>query len=645
MQSDIKQTNFGVIMLITLTDVSKSFLDETVLEKVNITVNENDRIGLLGVNAAGKSTLLNVMTGALPYDEGTVSMKNRLKIGYLKQNEALDGENTLSQEIRLALKRTYEVRDELEEITKKLSVTDVSTEGYAELESRYEKLNNEFIALDGYAADTKINIILNGLGFGDFDLNMKTASLSGGEKMRFAIAKVLLKNPELLILDEPTNHLDFSMLEWLEGYLEAYKGAVLVVSHDRYFLDKIAKSICEIENGRLYSYKGGYSSFLKQKEERLKVQQREYSRQQREIEQLEDYVSKNLARSSSTNSVGSRVKALEKMEAVRKPNPRPKDIHFKFDYDIEPYKVVLTLKDVGVFAGGKQTGRQLYSGLSLEVLSGEKIAIVGKNGVGKSSLLKAVMKKIGFTGTIRFGGNVKTAYFDQELEQLDLNDTVIEAVHKLFPGKTDFEIRSALGRLLIEDEAVFKRVRDLSGANRAKVLFCIIMFRRANLLILDEPTNHLDYIAKQALDEALKNFGGTLITVSHDRYFLNSVPDKIIEMFPDGLKIYNGNYDYYLEHRSLPQKEEKPIKSESRNKAEYAASKLNKADERKKRARLNLLSKEIENSEKEIARLKELSASEEVVTDYIKLGEILEEISEKENELEALELEWLELSE
>ncbi len=632
-------------MLITLTDVSKSFLDETVLEKVNITINENDRIGLLGVNAAGKSTLLNVMTGALQYDEGTVSTKKGLNIGYLRQNEVLDSENTLSEEIKLALKRTYEVRAELEELTKKLSVTDASSEKYSQLEERYESLNSEYIALDGYAADTKINIILNGLGFGDFDLNMKTSSLSGGEKTRFAIAKILLKNPELLILDEPTNHLDFAMLEWLESYLEAYKGAVLVVSHDRYFLDKIAKSICEIENGRLYSYKGGYSSFLKQKEERLKVLQREYDRQQREIARLEDYVSKNLARSSSSNSVGSRVKALEKTEAVAKPNPRPKDIHFKFDYDAEPFKVVLTLRDVGVFVGDRKSGRQLYDGLSLEVLKGEKIAIVGKNGVGKSSLLKAIMKKIDFTGTIRFGGNVKAAYFDQELEQLNLNDTVIEAVHKLFPSKTDFEIRSALGRLLIEDEAVFKRVRDLSGANRAKVLFCIIMFRRANLLILDEPTNHLDYIAKQALDGALKNFGGTLITVSHDRYFLNSVPDKIIEMFPDGFKIYNGNYDYYLEHRQLPQKKESAPKEESRNKAEYTASKLNKADERKKRARLNLISKEIENTENEISRLRDLSESEEVITDYIKLGGILKEIGEKESELEALELEWLELSE
>lgn len=630
-------------MLITLTDISKSFLDEPVLEKVNMTVNENDRIGLLGVNGVGKSTLLNIITGNLDFDEGTISKKNGLEIGYLKQNEALDSDNTLDEEIKLALKRTYDVRDELAKLSKKIAQADAHSEEYKFLESQYEALNNEYIALDGYQADTKINMILNGLGFGDFNLNMKTASLSGGEKMRFAIAKILLRNPELLILDEPTNHLDFSMLEWLEGYLETYKGAVLVVSHDRYFLDRIAKSICEIENGRLYSYKGGYSSFLVQKEERQKVLEKEYNRQQQEIEQLRDYVRKNLARSSSANSVGSRVKALEKMEAVQKPSPKPKDIHFKFDYDIEPHKTVLTLRDVGVFVGDRRTGKQLYDNISLEVLKGEKIAIVGKNGVGKSSLLKAVMKKLSCSGTIRFGGNVKVAYFDQELAELNLNDTVIEAVHKHFPTKTDFEIRSALGRLLIEDEAVFKKVRNLSGANRAKVQFCIIMFRRANVLILDEPTNHLDYIAKEALDEALKNFDGTLITVSHDRYFLNCVPNKIIEMFPDGLKVYNGRYDYYLEHRE-EQKKENAEKKVSQNKTEYIASKLSKADERKKRAKLNLLSKEIEQLENEISELKELSATEEIVTDYQKLGEILAQISEKEEKAETLELEWLELS-
>jgi ATP-binding cassette subfamily F protein 3 len=320
-------------------------------------------------------------------------------------------------------------------------------------------------------------------------------------------------------------------------------------------------------------------------------------------------------------------------------------VHFAFNYDIEPHKVVLTLKDVGVHVGNSQTGKQLFENFSFEVLNGEKIAIVGRNGVGKSSLIKAIMQRQSFSGAIRFGGNVKVAYFDQELSDLNLNDTVIEAVHRKFPNKTDFEIRSALARLLIEDEAVFKRVRDLSGANRAKVQFLIIMLTHANVLILDEPTNQLDYIAKEALDRALQDFTGTLITVSHDRYFLNCVPTKIIEMFPDSLEIYNGNYDYYLEHRRLPEANKNAGKAESEQAKAYTESKLNKALERKKRARISALEKEIETLEKEIASLKERSAGDEVVSDYQKLSEILSQIEEKEKALAEKETEWLEISE
>lgn len=631
-------------MLVTLTDISKGFLDETVLKKVNMSINENDRIGLLGVNGVGKSTLLNIITGAIAYDEGSVSVKRNLEIGYLKQNEALNENNTLQDEIRLSLKRIYQLRDKIDIISSKIAKTDPNSDEYKLLETEYESLNNEYLALDGYSADTRINIILNGLGFSDYNLQMKTANLSGGEKMRFAIAKILLRNPELLILDEPTNHLDFSMLAWLENYLDSYKGAILIVSHDRYFLDKTVSDICEIESGELYRYKGGYKAFLIQKEERIRVLEKEYEKQQVELHAMREFVQKNIARSSSTNSVGSRIKALEKMELQQKPNPQPKDIHFRFEYDIEPHKVVLSCKNVGVFVGNSESGKQLYDNISLEVLNGEKVAIVGKNGVGKSSLLKAVMKKISFSGSIRFGGNVKVAYFDQELGDLNLNDTVIEAVHRKFPTKTEFEIRSALGRLLIEDEAVFKRVKDLSGANRAKVAFCIIMFQRANVLILDEPTNHLDYVAKEALDDALNEYSGTLITVSHDRYFLNSVPTKIIEMFTDKLEIYNGKYDYYLEHK-VEEVQQAIEKQDSEQKASYTNNKMNKSDERKKRAKINLLQKEIDTLEAEINALKELSASEQVVSDYQQLNDILEQIRQKEIKLDEIETEWLDLSE
>lgn len=631
-------------MLVTLTDIKKSFLDEVVLDKVNLSINENDRIGLLGVNGAGKSTLLNIITGTLPYDEGTRTVKRSLETGYLKQNDALNFKNTLEEEIKDALAQVYEVREKLLRISKKMADSAPESREYTILSEEYDRQQALYDALDGYTADTRIQIVLNGLGFGGFDLHEKTANLSGGEKMRFAIAKILLHNPQLLILDEPTNHLDFSMLSWLEGYLASYKGAVLIVSHDRYFLDRVAGDICELEHGRLYRYRGGYSAFLVQKEERIKMLEKEYAKQQAELAAMRDYVARNLAKSSSTNSVGSRVKALEKMELQEKPNPRQKEIHFRFEYDFEPHKIVLCCKDIGICVGTGNSTRQLYSHISLEVLCGEKIAIVGKNGVGKSSLLKAVLKKIPYSGTIRFGGNVKIAYFDQELAGLDLNDTVIEAVHRKFPTKTEFEIRSALGRLLIEDEAVFKRVRDLSGANRAKVVFCIIMFQRANVLILDEPTNHLDYMAKEALDRALRTYTGTVLAVSHDRYFLNRVPDKIIEMFPDGFRVYNGGYDYYLEHRPSDTAE-KTVQADSEQKLLYHENKKNKAEERRRRARLAALEKEMAALEAELGDLKVQADNPETASDYQRLSELLNDIRRKEEQLGSLENEWLALSE
>ncbi|MBE6804680.1 MAG: ABC-F family ATP-binding cassette domain-containing protein, partial [Ruminococcaceae bacterium] len=418
-------------MLITLQNINKSFLDKSILKDVNLTVNEKDRIGLLGINGVGKTTLLNIISGALEYDEGTLATKPNIRIGYLKQNEALDTSNTLRQEIQNALKLAFDTRKQLEEISKKMAVT--SSNEYTELSVEYEQLTNIYDACDGYNAEVRINTVLNGMGFGDFNLDGSVSVLSGGEKTRFALAKILVENPDLLILDEPTNHLDFSMLNWLENYLESYKGAVIIVSHDRYFLNSVASDICEIENGELVRYKGGYSSFLKQKEERIKTLTKEYEKQQKEIESLRDYVRKNLAKSSSINSVGSRVKALEKMEFQAKPNPKVKDLHITFPFDIEPHKTILECKNLKISVGNGVNKKTLFENFNLIVERGEKVAFVGKNGVGKSSLLKAILKKITYEGTVRWGGNVKISYFDQELSSLDLNMTVLEAVHRKFP--------------------------------------------------------------------------------------------------------------------------------------------------------------------------------------------------------------------
>ncbi len=629
-------------MIISLNNISKTFLDKSILKDVSIAVGEKDRIGLLGINGVGKTTLLNIISGNLDYDEGTISTKSDLRIGYLKQNEALDTTNTLKEEIQKALELVFDTRKKLEDISKKMSVA--NGDEYEKLSIEYERLTNIYDAADGYNAEVRINTVLNGMGFGSFSMDTSVSVLSGGEKTRFALAKILVENPNLLILDEPTNHLDFGMLNWLEDYLKAYKGAVIIVSHDRYFLNAVASDICEIENGELVRYKGGYSAFLKQKEERIKTLTKEYEKQQREIENLKDYVRKNLAKSSSINSVGSRVKALEKMEIAAKPNPKVKDLHISFPFDIEPHKTILECRSLKVNVGKGGGKRTLFENFDLEIERGEKVAFVGKNGVGKSSLLKAILKKMTYEGTVRWGGNVKVSYFDQELSSLDLNMTVLEAVHRKFPTKTEYEIRSMLARFLIEDEDVFKRIREMSGANRAKVALCIIVFERSNVLILDEPTNHLDYKAKEALDTALGQYEGTIIMVSHDRYLLNSVPDKIIEMKPDEIIIYNGNYDYYKEHIQIEAKE-KATKPESRSDAaiQYDESRKNKAQDRKRRAKIMNLEKEMSALQEKIDELKSLIEDPEISSDYTKLSEILEKMKNNEIELEELENQWLEL--
>lgn len=630
-------------MLVSLNGISKGFLDKSILKNITLSINDNDRIGLLGINGVGKSTLLNIISGNLEHDDGVISLSHNLRIGYLKQNEALNTSNSMQKEIENALQLVFDTRAQLDAISKQMSVANELE--YESLSAEYERLTNIYNAADGYNAEVRINTVLNGMGFGNFDMNTSVSVLSGGEKTRFALAKILVENPNLLILDEPTNHLDFSMLNWLENYLSTYKGAVIVVSHDRYFLNAVSSDICEIENGELVRYKGGYSSFLIQKQERIKTLTKEYEKQQREIEALRDYVRRNLAKSSSINSVGSRVKALEKMELQAKPNPQVKDLYISFPFDIEPHKTILECHNLKVWVGKGESKKTLFENFNLEISRGEKVAFVGKNGVGKSSLLKAILKKIPCEGVARWGGNVKISYFDQELTSLDLNMTVLEAVHRKFPTKTEYEIRSMLARFLIEDEDVFKRIREMSGANRAKVALCIIVFERSNVLVLDEPTNHLDYKAKEALDLALKQYEGTIIMVSHDRYLLNSVPDKIIEMKPDEIIIYKGNYDYYKEHLQIEQKENATKPETKSNVAiKYEESKKNKAQDRKRRAKLMNTEKEMETLQFKIDELKKCIEEPEVSSDYARLSEILEEIRIKKEQLEELENLWLELA-
>ncbi len=625
-------------MLVSVQNVSKGFLDDVVLRGVSLDVQEKDRIGLLGVNGAGKTTLLNLIAGTLEPDSGQILRARRLEVGYLQQNDALTSGNSLDEEARSVFAAVGEVQNQLDDCCAALAQNPHSTELLAE----YDRLHDRLAAMDAYQIDARINRVLTGLGFGGFDRNTRVDTLSGGEKMRFAIAKMLLRSPGLLILDEPTNHLDFTMLGWLEEYLECYPGAVLVVSHDRYFLDKVARDVCELERGQLSRYTGGYSGFVQQKAERRRTALRAYEKQQEEIAAMEDYVRRNQARASTSGMASSRAKTLEKMVRLEKPPPESKGISLKFDYDVEPFQLILHCENLGVQVGEGQGSRTLYSGLELEVKRGEKLALVGLNGVGKSTFLRAVQNQMPHSGLVQWGGNVRLGYFDQELAGLPMQKSVIEAVHSVYPAKTEFEIRSALGRMLIGGEDVFKRVEELSGAGRAKVAFTILLMRRANVLLLDEPTNHLDYLAKEELEAALRAYPGTLLAVSHDRYFLRRVPSCILELTPGGFLRYEGNYDAYLQQKEQqttpgPAKKEEaaPVRAKNQNPKERRAA------EAQRRNRLRLLEAEIERLEEAVQTAKTALEAPGNSSDYETLAALAHQLEADTATLDKAGEEWL----
>ncbi len=630
-------------MLVSVQNVTKGFLDDVVLRGVSLEVHAKDRIGLLGVNGAGKTTLLNLIAGSLAPDDGQILRARGLEIGYLRQNEALAAGRSLEEEARSAFAAADETQARLDACCAALAETPDDEDLLAE----YDLLQDRLLALDAYQIDTKIDRILTGLGFGGFPRSTLVDTLSGGEKMRFGIAKMLLRSPGLLILDEPTNHLDFAMLGWLENYLTGYPGAVLTVSHDRYFLDKIASSICEIERGKLSRYTGGYSGFVVQKEERRRSEERAYEKQQEEIAAMEDYIRRNQVRASTAGMASSRVKALERMDRLEKPPPEGKGISLRFDYDVEPFSLILKCENLRAEVGEGPSARTLFSGVELEVQRGEKLALVGPNGAGKSTFLKAIQGLFPCGGLARWGGNVRLGYFDQELAGLPMEKSVLEAVHSVYPTKTEFEIRSALGRMLISGEDVYKKVRELSGANRAKVAFTILQMRRANVLILDEPTNHLDYRAKEELETVLRQFPGTLLVVSHDRYFLQQVPSSILELTSVGFTRYEGNYDEYLLQKQAAENATPAVRqtTAAQQSPKTQNPKERRAAEAQRRSRMKALEEEIARLETAIAAARAAMADPQNGSDYELLATLGTQLEADTVRLDEVSEEWLAFTE
>lgn len=643
-------------MLLNVEHLYKYFNGQALLKDINFTVEDREAVGLIGINGCGKSTLLNIITGSEGYDKtpeglGSVNIAGKASIGFLRQNSGLNSELTIGEEMKNAFAPLLETLDKMKVLEKKMAdggdIDDISHE-YAELSSYFE-------ARDGYRIDVKIKQVLNGMGFGSTPTDRVISTLSGGEKTRLALAKLLLEEPNLLILDEPTNHLDFETLMWLEDYLKGYKGAIIIVSHDRYFLNKVCTRICEIEQGRLTSYRGDYSSYLVQKKMNSERQLKEYEAQQKEIAKLEDYVAKNLVRASTSKMAKSRQHMLDRIERIDKPLMYTKPPKIKLEYDIEPTKDIVRVVDCPLVVGEGADKKELIKSLTMNVRRGEHVAIIGANGIGKTSILKLIQGIIPHEGgNISWGGNVKISYFEQEHAILDPHKTVLEEIMDRYPRLSEQQARSVLGAVLLTGENVFKPISVLSGGERAKLCFAIMALNRGNVLVLDEPTNHLDLNTKEVLEDALAEFGGTIILVSHDRYLLNKVASRIIEIKHDEVNSYEGNFDAYSEAvnaaRQLKMQSEAEIKraeeekAYKENKARQYRSKEQRAADAQKRNRIRELEKEIEDTEVLIFELENAISDPEIASDYSKMSEKCKELEEAKTALDQKMDEWAELS-
>ena len=630
-------------MLVSLNNINKFYNGNQLLDNISLTIDETDKIGLVGNNGCGKSTLLKIITGTVEPDrftekDGIISFAGKTTIGYLEQMGGLDSEKTVMSEMQGVFYDMHKAIERLREIEIEIEMGDNSSA------DEYQRLSSWVEANDGYNTDVKIRTILNGMGFSENELNRTVSGFSGGEKTRLCIAKLLLEEPNLLILDEPTNHLDFKTIMWLEDYLRTYRGAVLIVSHDRYFLDKLCTSICEIERGTLTRYKGNYSAFVRQREENNVRREKEYEMQQKQIAKLEDYVAKNLVRASTTKMAQSRRRQLEKIERIEKPFHETKTAKIHFTYAVEPPIDVLKVKGVDISVGDGNSRKTLVDEVNFEVRRGEKIGIIGDNGIGKSTLLKIIQEKLSHKGIVRWNSNIKISYFEQESTNLNRELSVMEEIHSRYPSMSDLEVRSLLAQVRLTGENVFKQTGVISGGERAKLCFAIMMQEHGNVLILDEPTNHLDLSSKEAIEEALEEYTGTVIFVSHDRYLLSKIADRLIELTAGKYRLHDYGFEKYLDVLREEQAEQKRISDAEKfaKNAEIAKEKSVKAYRSKQQrsadvARKNemkRLEKEIDEFQAEIDSLTEEISHEEVYSDYELMNKKCTEIEELKQRIE-----------
>ena len=616
-------------MLLTIQNIQKYFGAELCLRNISCVLDAQDRAGIIGENGAGKTTLIKIITGELYPDDGIVTMAHGATIGYLEQNSVLDPACTVYGEMENAFRSVLDAMDEMKRLERQMA----ECPGDHMLLERHAQLSAVVDAADGYNMDTQIKKILNGMAFPAPDYQKSVAVLSGGEHTRLCLAKLLLQKPDLLILDEPTNHLDFETMEWLESYLKTYPGAILVVSHDRYFLDAVCNRIFEIEDNTLTAYKGNYSAYLPQKEAAVALQQKQHDADMEKAAKLEDYIARNLVRASTTKMAQSRRKQLEKMEITEAPRTSHTDLKFRFTFDVTPYNEILTAKNISVTLGGKR----LVEGLDLLVKRGERLVIAGPNGAGKSTLLRVLDGKLRpQAGTVRLGAGAKPSVFEQQ--QLRRGGTVISTIWDKYPKFTELEVRSHLAKLNFRGEDVFKPCSALSGGELARLRFAEILLEKPNLLFLDEPTNHLDIYTRESLGAALASYEGTLVLVTHDRYLMNSLACPILFIENGKTSLYE-DYDAMMHRGAVPpEKNIAPEKTASAGKAAYGKEQRRRRAEL--RARIKALEDEMETLALRIMALEGEVNDPDVLRDHTRLRDVCDELDDTRFHQDEVLAEW-----
>ncbi len=635
------------MILLQTNDVMRRFGADVLFHNINLQIQDHGRTALVGRNGAGKTTLLKMIAGITQPDEGTISKVKDLTIGYLAQDQGLDSQNNIWAELDLVFAPLHEMEKEIHQLEDQLGDLDPNSDQYQQVLNKYDRLQGEYKKRGGFEYESRMRGILHGFGFGEEYYDTPVAALSGGQKTKLALAKILLQEPNLLILDEPTNHLDMNVLAWLEDYLKSYRGALLVVSHDRYFLDHVVKDVYDLDNRTLTHYTGNYTQFVAHKQERLKAEWKHYDQQQKKIAKLEDFVNRNIVRASTTKRAQARRKQLEKMDRLERPETDDRSIHFQFHSDKDSGTEVLDVENAKV-----GYDEQVLAGpLSFTVRKPQRIGIIGPNGIGKSTLLKSLLHQIPLvSGTVKFGANLEIGYYDQEQQQLHPEKTVLDEVWDDHPEVPEKDIRSLLGSFLFVGDDVYKPVHDLSGGEKARLELTKLSFKPINFLILDEPTNHLDIDSREVLENAINEFTGTVLFVSHDRYFINQVATDVLDMHKDGITHYEGNYDDFLAEQakrqsSAPSDNTEKQAAPSTGKQSYQQSKEQQKARRKLQRQVDKLEQEMGELEDQQNQLQEKMSQPEIATDIGKLTDLQKELDAAKDKAEEVELAWTEAAE